>query len=230
MASSYYYNYNYHKDRECACTSKTTKKPLLEKYDAEDSGGMSITFDAETMNAQYVALPALVVFYDMKQTSKTAYEGCCGSEGGEHTISMKHIPFVVGSVKSKDSEQLARELKPESDQMKKIAQDSRKLAEEIKGKMSELQGMDEKQREEFYKNLEKRVEQFNKQHNIDETAQNFAKKVVPEDLRVTSGDGKHSISGGGTRTDNKKIENGTTSREYELKWRINLKEKPASKK
>jgi hypothetical protein len=227
---SYYYTYDYNKDRECACTEKTIKKPTLGNYDVEDSGGMSVTFDAETMKAKYIALPALVVFYDMNEKSKTFYEGCCGSEGDEHMISMKHIPFVVGSVKSKDSEQLARELKPESDQIKRMAQDSRQLAEEIKEKMSQLQGMSEEQREEFYKNLENRVDQFNKQHKINETAQNVEKKVLPEDLKVTSGDGQHSIGGGGTRTDTEKIENGITSRRYDLKWRINLKEKPSSKK
>ena len=73
------------------------------------------------------------------------------------------------------------------------------------------------------------MEEFNKQHNIEQMTQNFEKKVVPEDLKVTSGDGEHSIGGGGTRTDNEQIENGTSSRTYDLKWRINLKDKPSSK-
>lgn len=227
---SYYYHYNYDKDADCACTQKIIKKPSLQNYDVESSGGMSVTFDAKTMKAKYVALPALVVYYDMKEQRDTSYEGCCGSEGDKHTTSMKHIPFVVGSVKSKDSEQLAKEIKPEIDQMKKIALDSQKLADEIKEKMSELQGMDEKQADEFYKNLEKRIEEFSDQHNIEQMTQNFAKKVIPEDLKVTSGDGKHSIGGGGQRTDKKQIENGTSSREYDLKWRITLKEKPAAEK
>lgn len=226
---SYYYTYDRNADSECACTKKQTAKPALRSFDIEDSGGMSITFNSETMKAKYVALPALVVYYDVEETTKIAYEGCCGSEGDERTMEMKRIPFVVGSVQGKSGEQLAKEAKPELDQMERIARDSQRLAQEIIGSMGQMAGMDDEQAEEFYKKMEKKTEEFEKRHNIDKLAQNMEKKLVPKDLWVTSGDGEHSIGGGGKRVDQKKIENGTTSREYELKWRINLKEKPTAK-
>ena len=91
-----------------------------------------------------------------------------------------------------------------------------------------MAGMDDEQAEEFYKKMEKKTEEFEKRHNIDKLAQSMEKKLIPKDLWVTSGDGEHSVGGGGKRVDQKKIENGTTSTEYELTWRINLKEKPTS--
>jgi len=222
---SYYYSYDYNADSDCSCTKKQTARPTIRNFEIEDSGGMSITFNSETMKAKYVALPALVVYYDMEQKTKIVYEGCCGSEGDERTMNMKRIPFVVGSVKAKSEEQLVREAKPEFDQMERIARDSQKLAQEIMSSMGKLANMDDEQTEEFYKKLDKKAEDFEKKHNIDQLAQNVEKKLIPQDLWATSGDGERSIGGGGNRLDRKNIENGTTSREYDWTWRINLKEK-----
>ncbi|NNF97739.1 MAG: hypothetical protein HKM93_00010 [Desulfobacteraceae bacterium] len=224
---SYHYSYNYWKDRECGCAKKSTARPTLRNYELEDSGGMSITFDSETLKAKYVALPALAIYADYQEKSKVSYEGCCGSSGEENTMDIKRVPFVVGSVKAKDGEQLKRELKPETDQMQRIAKDSEKFAKELMDSMKDLANMDAEQTEEFYKNLDKKAEEFEKSHNIDQMVRNVEKKVIPEDLRVTSGDGEKTLGGGGRRVDQKKIENGTTSRAYELKWQISLKEKPS---
>ena len=223
---NYYYGYHYDPDRECGCAKKETKGVVLRDKHLEQSGAMSVTFDAETGKAKYVALPFLAIVHDTEQTTTTSYEGCCGSEGGKNTQTLSNIPFTLGSAKAKGEEQLARELQKEASQMQQIALDSKKLAEEIMGSMGQLMTMNEEQSREFYENLEKKMEEFEKGHNIDELAQNVEKKVIPEDMIVQSEGGKNRISGGGTRIDSKQIDNGTTRWEYNLKWRINLNEKP----
>lgn len=222
---SYYFSSSYDPDRGCTCTKKQTTIPIGRNFDLDDSGGLSITFDAETGKAKYVALPAIVVYHDVEEKTEVVYEGCCGSEGGKSTQTLSHIPFVVGSVKAKDSEELARVAKTEIAQMERIAMDSKKMAEDIMKSMPQLMNMNDEQAEDFYKKLDKKVEDFEKQHDIEKMAQGLEKKMIPEDLVVTKGDGIRSIGGGGERVDNKKIENGTSNRRYQLTWNISLKKK-----
>ncbi|MCF8111663.1 MAG: Ig-like domain-containing protein [Desulfobacteraceae bacterium] len=220
----YRLSYNYWADRECSCTKKITEKTLRWNSELEDSGGLSITFDSETLKAKYVTLPSLTIYADLQGTSKTTYSGCCGSSGDENKIQIDQFPFHVGSVKSKGGEQL----RPEADRMKRLGQDSQQFAQKIMDSMGKLSEMDEEQAEKFYENLEKQTEEFEKVHDLDQLARDLENKAVPEDLLVTSGGGEKSFGGGGKREERKKIENGFTSTTYDLKWRINLKDKPSS--
>ena len=87
------------------------------------------------------------------------------------------------------------------------------IAKEMEALAKKAQGMN-------YQDIEKFVEAFEERHDTDKLAQNMENKLISPDLKAKSGDGKTSIRGGGNKTKNEKIENGTKNTYQEFKWQI----------
>ncbi len=165
-----------------------------------------LTIDLETGRAKYVSLPALSVAFDLREKVTGNSSGCRDGDPYDDVIKIPNINFPLGPVNSISGKELASQAHSEFAEMEQIAKEMEALAKKA-------QGMN-------YQDIEKFVEAFEKRHDTDKLAQNMEDKLISPDLKAKSGDGKNSIQGGGTKTENEKIENGTKSTYHEFRWEI----------
>jgi hypothetical protein len=204
---SKYKDYHYKKKEECSWENVKNKQvlpPVKPKLQYGDS--LSITFDLETGRAKYVSLPSLSVGFDLREKVTGNTSGCRDGEPYDDVIKISGINFPLGPVNSKSGKELASQAQPELAEMEQIVKEMEALSKKT-------QGMN-------YQDIEKFVEAFEKRHDTDKLAQNMEDKLISPDLKAKSGDGKNNIQGGGTKTENEKIENGTKSTYQEFRWQI----------
>lgn len=204
---SKYKDYHYVKDEDCSWENVKNKRvlsPVKPKLEYGDS--MSITFDLETGRAKYVSLPSLSVGFDLHEKVTGNTSGCRDGDPYDDVHKVPGINFSLGPVNSISGKDLASKAQPELAEMKQIAKEMEALAKKT-------QGMN-------YQDIEKFVEAFEKSHDTDKLAQSMEDKLISPDLKAKSGDGKKSIQGGGTKTENEKIENGTKHTYHDFRWQI----------
>jgi hypothetical protein len=198
---------HYDESRDCSYETVLTQRPAsATRRRLEHGDGFSVTYDLETGRAKWVTLPAFQLLYDLREQIESQTRGCSDRGDTSKTLTRPHQIFTLGPVNVPSRKELAQQARPELGQMQQIARQMQQLARNPLG-------ADEQEMAEMTEAL----------------ARSFAEKIVSPDLRVTGGDGTHSLQGGGTRTIPRKLEHGSESTSHTFKWRVELQEEDSGR-
>ncbi len=201
--------YYYDKEQDCATEIVTRKNSLPPRQPKlEHSGSLSIVYDLESGRAKWVSLPALNIVFNGRERSKETTSGCGHRDPENWDLEIKSVIFPLGPVHVISSEQLEAKAKPEIQQFAQIARQMQSLAQKAPS-MS-------------YKQMEKMMEDFEKQHDTDKLSRSLEAKLISPDLKASSGDGEGNIKGGGSKSETKQIPHGTRSVSRDFRWEIHV--------
>jgi hypothetical protein len=167
---------------------------------------MSVTFDLHTGKALWISIPVMAVMFDVRQTITDMAVGCGSNSNNENEQRFPQLPFVIGPVNMPSKEELSKALAPQAAQMEQLAK--------------EMEALSENAQEMDYAAVEKWADSFEKQFDTGQMVRAMTAKMISPDLKVSGGNGKTALNGGGTLRETEAIDHGSKQTIKEFRWHI----------